>query len=248
MSDDCDETVVTAARSLYALSDGLPLILSSLSLFIRQRDSTLTEAVQVFKLSHDLLSLTDEIDSENAILRKVWSLNLSQVGSSETQLLEILAILDPDAIPESLVLGIFDNSQVEARNLVLLDALRKLRPFSFVQRSKGYLSIHRLVQEVLIDIMSPEKFAIAFNLALRLIEDVFPRQSEEGLLMSEHWERCSEYFAHVISLELRFRQHHFQLEIPLQFAQVLYDCAWYVRFVSSSGLNDELTKIYKVPL
>ncbi|CEL03041.1 hypothetical protein ASPCAL04199 [Aspergillus calidoustus] len=233
MKDDSSSAEETnAARSLSDLADGLPLVLVAVAGFVRQHQSSLTEAFAVFQSSKDLLQLKDPVDTDESVLRKVWAMSLSKLRPASSQLLDILAFFDPDSVAENLVLGVSGSSVNGTLSAAVdrdfLASFGGLRLYSFVHRHNGVLSVHRLVQEAVLDAMTIEKRTRTFQAVTRYIHASFPRQSEQGALMSGSWDACEAYYLHIVSLEQKFRLHPVQLPQPIEFAELLYHCSWYL--------------------
>jgi hypothetical protein len=54
--------------------------------------------------------------------------------------------------------------------------------------------------------MDAETQRKVFDVAVDLIWSVFPKQTEQGLLMSDVWDNCQSYMPHAESLEARFHE------------------------------------------
>jgi len=83
-----------------------------------------------------------------------WLVSLEKIGNeSARQLLDLCACLAPDNIPQDMLIRSRDVlpeplSRTLANELNLTDAIYELREYSLMKEKDGYLSLHRLLQEV----------------------------------------------------------------------------------------------------
>ncbi|KAF9894822.1 hypothetical protein FE257_004443 [Aspergillus nanangensis] len=216
-----------AAISLSTLAGGLPLVVVAIAGFIHQHESSLEEALEIFRSSTDLFHLRDVANTDEAVLRQVWAMSLSRLPEKSAHLLEILSFCDPGSVPEKLILRPSSGSMISG-NMGLLESVRGLRAYSFLQRNDGILSVHRLVQDAVLEKMSPLVRSKTLEIVVNLIESSFPWQSDEGLLMSDNWEMCEVYYSQIVSLQKRFHQYGIEANAPIRFAQLLYHCSWFL--------------------
>lgn len=218
-----------AARSLYVMCDGLPLALSLVAGFIRERQSTMDEALDILSAPKDLLGLESGVDNRDENLRKIWDANISELSPRSCCMLEVVSLLDPDFIPEDMLKASIGLKYVDAFAKDLndyLDSLKGLRLYSFIRRNNESISIHRLLQEAVLGRIDVSTRQCAFRVATQIVRNVFPRQSKEGLLMSPSWDKCSRYFNHIENLDRRCRELDILLTDPLEFAELIYYCSW----------------------
>jgi tetratricopeptide (TPR) repeat protein len=121
-----------------------------------------------------------------------WQLSLEQVAAvpGATVLLELCAFLAPDDIPRTLLdrlggLGelpteLTDGLAVLAEDALMLDeAVAGLRRFGLLKASPEVVAVHRLVQQVVRDRLSPERQRQLVAVALRLLQVAFPGRPEK---------------------------------------------------------------------
>ena len=112
----------------------------------------------------------------------MWKVSLESLGEEATQLLEMLALLDPDGIPEGLLRNKSRAINEKPRVLSEIAKYRKgvsqLRRHSLIEMDVRLhiLSIHRLVQEATIPDGELSKLRSVFNEASEYISQCFPRQ------------------------------------------------------------------------
>ncbi|KAJ5903254.1 hypothetical protein N7504_005637 [Penicillium tannophilum] len=189
-----------------------------------------------------LNSLEQGLISYPHTLATVWKLSFDRLSPASLHLLSIMSFLDPDRIPKS----IFD-----------IDILRWAYPDSFqtqdhVLRALGdigrysltvsgppgkELSVHRLVQQYCLDRLTVSERQRSFEIAIRLLRHVFPRQSPFAEPLSEEWPECEKWVTHVTSLLNRLAQLDAQLSSIEQVAELFLDASIYLweRGLLSSG-------------
>jgi tetratricopeptide (TPR) repeat protein len=112
-----------------------------------------------------------------------WQLSLQQVAvvPGATALLELCAFLAPDDIPRTLLEGLGGLAELPAGLAVLAEdalaldeAIGGLRRFGLLKASPEAVAVHRLVQQVIRDRLSPERQRQLVAVALRLLQAAFP--------------------------------------------------------------------------
>lgn len=213
-----DEANNKDAESLSTILGGLPLAISIAAGFMRETRSTFTEALEFYRTWEN-----------RSILRNIWEANISGLSENAKFLIEVLSFLDSDSIPESLF-KLSSDTPSRAETLsdlkTYLLSVKGLLEFSLIHRYQGNLSLHRLVQEATLDQMDEHARQKIFETAVEYVWKAFPRQPEEGLLMSSQWKDCNVYLSHVEALERRFNEFSFPVVNSLRFAEVLYFCSW----------------------
>jgi hypothetical protein len=110
-----------AARETFELLGGLPLAMVHVSEFIQNRGYSYEEFLSVYKKSASRIYARSQAPSEyNHSLSTVWEIALNRLSQIASNLQNLLAFFDPDAIPEWLLTNIkFDST--DARLQVLSD-------------------------------------------------------------------------------------------------------------------------------
>lgn len=136
----------------------------------------------------------------------VWGFDKLKPGASG--LLDVLAFLDPDGIPENILQ---DNSVgVEMTGFpqsqpTYLEARTELLHSSLIDRDRDNKSIviHRLTQETVRANLSPQRYSEVFVSALQLLSGVWPYEAEFGFIKDEtfRWRECNELYKHVTCVE-----------------------------------------------
>lgn len=88
------------------------------------------------------------------------------------------------------------------------EAMESLLTLALIKRDKvsRTFSLHRLVQTLFKNFMTPEQRQQAFNDATILVSKAFPRRDSNVAQLYLMWDRCAMYLQHVISLKDCFRE------------------------------------------
>jgi hypothetical protein len=162
------EDTIATAKDISRLVDGLPLALDQAGAYVLETGCSLGDYLVLYKQRRDaLLQRRGRIYTDHpASVATTFSLAFDQVAQEHTdapELLRLFAFLAPDDIPEEIV---FEGAPHLNRALQALacdvlafnNVVEALRAFSLVyrNRAKKTLSVHRLVQAVLIDSMDKQ--------------------------------------------------------------------------------------------
>lgn len=182
-----------AAAQLVRVMDGLPLALDQAGAYIQETQCSLTDYLHHFETRQaDLLRRRgEEASGHPDSVSTTWSHSFTRVEQQNPVAAEFLrccAFLHPDAIPEELFTR--GGGQLspclrllESDPLALEEIVRVLLSHSLIRRdpSTATLSMHRLVQAVLLDTL-PEKLRKQWqSQVIRASAALFPeRMYEEG--------------------------------------------------------------------
>jgi len=112
---------ICAAKETFELLGGLPLAMVHVSEFIQNRGYSYEEFLSVYKKSAMRIYARSQAPSEyNHSLSTVWEITLNRLSQNASNLQNLLAFFDPDAIQEWLLTNINSDSTV-ARLQVLSD-------------------------------------------------------------------------------------------------------------------------------
>ena len=174
------------AEAIVAAMDGLPLALDQVGAYLQETSAPLTDYLRLYERRRaDLLARRGRLPPGHPdTVATTWSLSFQQVehaNPAAAELLRLCAFLAPDGIPEELLSqGAADLGDVlgpvVADEYLLNGAIEVLRRYSLVRRNAEtkLLSIHRLVQAVLIDTMKEEDQRLWAERAVRAVNSVFP--------------------------------------------------------------------------
>jgi tetratricopeptide (TPR) repeat protein len=183
--------------------DGLPLALDQAGSYIEETECRLAGYLSLYKKHRKrLLERRGEpIFDHPKPVATTWNLSFEQVqrdNPAAADLLRLCAFLAADDIPEELVIqGTADVSSplnvLADDPLAINEVIAELRCYSLLRRDSQNktLSIHRLVQAVLRDMLSEEERRIWAECAARAVNAVFPE------VKFETWAQCQRYLPHV---------------------------------------------------
>jgi TIR domain/NB-ARC domain len=147
---------------------GLPLALDQAGAYLEETSCGLDEYLNLYRIRHqELLQRRGKLSLDHPKpVAATWSLSFQQVEQdmpAAAALLQLCAFLDPDTISEEFLTAAAPHlgsllTATAADPFKLNEAIEKLMEFSLVRRNSSakILSIHRLVQVVLKDSMSPD--------------------------------------------------------------------------------------------
>ena len=233
--DDVERaSVVAIAKRL----GGLPLALAQMGSIISHQSISFSEFLRTYEgrggqqeLLHWPLSdiRPRPTNYENSVA-SIWAFDSLGTGAT---LLNILSMLDPDGIPESLFdhddtkhdhpeVDELKNEYVPARNELLARSL-----VTGNKREKK-LFIHRLVQDVLRARMSTTEIRQVFLTCVRLVSSKWPFELFAWRHGNARWDACEELFPHVSRLKDLFPEivpstDSFE---DYEFARLLIDAGW----------------------
>jgi tetratricopeptide (TPR) repeat protein len=183
--------------------DGLPLALDQAGSYIEETECRLAGYLSLYKKHRKrLLERRGEpIFDHPKPVATTWNLSFEQVqrdNPAAADLLRLCAFLAADDIPEELAIkGTADVSSplnvLADDPLAINEVIAELRRYSLLRRDSQNktLSIHRLVQAVLRDMLSEEERRIWAERATRAVNAVFPE------VKFETWAQCQCYLPHV---------------------------------------------------
>lgn len=200
---DVPEEQGLLARRISQEVDGLPLALDQAGAYIEETERGLAEYVVLYQnCAFSLLQRRGvaERDHPSSIVT-TFSLSFARMRErsvAAVELLELCAFLQPDAIPEDLLIDgaatLSSVLQAAVSSPMEFDrTLEELLKFSLVQRepSRTVLLVHRLVQVVARGMMSGEEQREHVEQTVRLLNATFP------LSDLVHWPRCQRYLPQV---------------------------------------------------
>ncbi|KAK1143739.1 hypothetical protein N8T08_006140 [Aspergillus melleus] len=172
-----DEAEDDTAKQISGALGGVPLAISQMAGIIRRQDLTLSEFLELYTDHEEHASLYEtkfdtNITTYRHSLSTVWA--FEKLKPQARQLLELISFLDPDVIGEDLLVeaamellsdgGHFrKSSYIEARTDLLQSSL--------VQRDKQkqQVSVHRIVQDVILATMDVVKKQELFDKVVRIL-------------------------------------------------------------------------------
>lgn len=190
-ADDC-----LLARNLCQLLGRLPLALDQAGAYIAENGCSLQHYIDLYQQYRPILLDRRNADNQpshrtgsdhpDSVLMTFW-LSWDQIQQRNMlagRALQFCAFLAPDQIPEQLVVSGITHTETERTGdrvtifffdaLEVDEALGLLHRYSLIERTEQILSLHRLVQEVMQDVLSEEERHHWMERAVLEVEAVFP--------------------------------------------------------------------------
>jgi tetratricopeptide (TPR) repeat protein/transcriptional regulator with XRE-family HTH domain len=218
----------TEAQQLVALVGGLPLALDQAGAYLEETACDVSEYLTHYQTQRAfLLSRRGGINPDHpASVSATLALAVAQVEATHPEaaaLLQLCAFLQPDAIPEDLlVAGKAELSpflaELVSQPLALNAAVTTLRQAALLQRQpeEHTFSLHRLVQAVLRDRLDETVQRAYAEQVIRMVNRAFPDSGEEVT-----WPQCQRYLAQAQACARLIEQWHL---LSLEGAQLLTKC------------------------
>ncbi len=199
-------TVESQAKAVEIVTalDGLPLALDQAGAYIEETRCGLSQYLDLYGTRRkELLQRRGRfpVDHPDSVAA-TWSLSFQQVEQESlaaADLLRLLAFLDPEAIPEEIIImGAAELGPalegVDSDPLKVDTVIELLLRYSLIRRTSESqsLSMHRLVQAVLKDGMDRDTQRLWAERAIRAVNRAFPD------VELKTWERCQRCLPHVL--------------------------------------------------
>ena len=193
-----------AAQQLWKAMDGLPLALDQAGAYVMAGQSNLSNYVDLYRNHREdlLQERGGAIPEHPDAVATTWSLSFQRVEQKNTVAAEVLrfcAFLSPDAIPEELIIAEAAHPTSPLQKLItsasMLDnAVSTLRAYSLIRRDSATrtLTVHRLVQAVLIDAMPAIMRRQWKERIVRVLNEAFPTAP------FKEWTKCGQLLPHVL--------------------------------------------------
>lgn len=243
-----NEPEVHTARQISDAIGGIPLAISQMAGIIRRQELTLSEFLELYMDHEEHASLYETKFDTNLItyrhsLSTVWA--FGKLKPQSQQLLELISFLDPDSIGEDLLQAsveiLSEGTPFKRSNYI--EARADLLRSSLVQRDKQkqHISVHRIVQDVILATMDVERKRSMFDQVVRILwadwpsamhkpskEPVLPQPKSSGnRLYVGRWPTCAAIYPHVLRMHQLWSAISDSSEATkLLFAKLLTDAAW----------------------
>jgi hypothetical protein len=157
---------------------GVPLAISQIAGVIRRQDLTISEFFELYIDHGEHASLYKTKFDTNLVTYKhslstVWA--LKELKPQSRQLLELMSFVDPDVIGEEILIEVAAKLlQVDGahfRKSSYIDARTDLLQLSLIKRDKKkqQVSVHRIIQDVVLATIDKAKKQSTFNHTLRAL-------------------------------------------------------------------------------
>jgi tetratricopeptide (TPR) repeat protein/transcriptional regulator with XRE-family HTH domain len=189
---------ILLAKNLYTLLDGLPLALDQAGAYIAENGCSLQRYIDLYQqFRPGLLDHREATEDHPDSVLITFLLSWEQIKKRNMlagKILQFCAFLASDQIPEQLVVdGITPEGTRDTRDALGMDeALGLLYRYSLIERAEQTLSLHRLVQEVMQEVLSGEEKHQWMKRAIRVVNASFPN-GEHGT-----WPLCEFLLSHAL--------------------------------------------------
>ena len=229
-----EENSLETRTKIVELLGGLPLGIVRMGSIIRCQHLSMEEFVPYYHENTRKLYRTifpGQGDCYLAIFSSIWK--LGALSGAATALLQVLSLLDPGKIQESLLFrntAHVDLSGYPESRSEYMDARAELLSGSLITKDpmRNELSIHRLVQDVVRERLSSSETAAVYRATIVLISNNWPsiqfdKRNEIGRL-----QQCEQLFPHVEKIrsifECGIRTGAFQPDTAC--AKIFNEVAW----------------------
>jgi hypothetical protein len=229
---EADPGNVKQSIELAARLGGLPIAITQMASMIRRRDLTFKEFLDLYEEEDNKRVLLTDQDKYSHTLSTIWG--LEDLSSGSRRLLDVLSLLDPDNIRETLLskhLPWKPSNDFPSTNLLYIEARKGLIKSSLVKREKeqGQLLLHRLIQDVTRTRMSAEELLTAFELTVNILSQNWPKPSHLFSHETFLWPESDIVVTHVLKIaEIYARNSHWDIPIDVlrDLADLLQKGGW----------------------
>jgi tetratricopeptide (TPR) repeat protein len=230
--DNSTRTLRMQAQSIVEELDGLPLALDQAAAYIEETGCRLGVYLDLYQQRRSaLLKRQSSVSTDYPhTVANTWSLcfqKVEQADPAAADLLRMCSFLDPDAIPEAMLMeGSTELGQVlgpvVADPFLLNEAIQVLRRYSLVKRDPDakLLNLHRMVQVVLRDGLDEQTQRQWAERTVRAVNAAFPEVSFKT------WPHCELCLPHVHACAELIGQY--RLSFP-EAARLLHQAGIYLR-------------------
>jgi hypothetical protein len=224
--------------------DGLPLAINQMSAVFRRLRLSYTDFLKYYD-EEGIESLfqkrIDSVDTKGfSSLATVWALD--QLSTGTRALLRVICLLDPDDIPEELLIDKLDEVKLDhypkSRGDYYQARLELVSSSLIIQNAaQEKLSLHRLIQDTTKAMMNKEELYAAFQAATCLILSAWEFQSMQQHHSVARFSKCELVFPSVLRLKIGLepiirKSNDYPLDVRL--ARLLNDTGWYEVMKSES--------------
>jgi tetratricopeptide (TPR) repeat protein len=228
-----------SARELADYVGGLPLAIATIGGYLRQSETSVADFSKSVQYSSSLWTESSRVSgpaSYERNLESVFNKAFKELSPPARSMLNILAFLNPDSIPEALFLnGIKAGILPFLKSKADLEKCRfELRQRQLVRRDTTgpdpFISIHRTVQwNVLLQLSEDKNHRWdVFKLAFELVRKMLPESSPLAVPEAENWPAYAVYGRQILELRTHCLWPEPPVELPVDFAQVLSDMGVYM--------------------
>ncbi|KAM0259455.1 hypothetical protein ACHAPA_010732 [Fusarium lateritium] len=240
-----DDTDTKRATMISQACGGLPLALSQVHRFIGALNLSLEEANVKFSALETFVNVSSDLNRlpqpdyyHQTGVPSLWDEPLEALNPSCSAIVRFVAFLDPDDMPE-VFLRSFSTRDIQKKEQQtasvapseLSGQIMTLLDTSLIYRaSKSHtFSMHRLLQQTIIQRLDQAQRTDLFRSALEIIDDGFPDYDDSDRLVTS-WLQCKHVLPHVTRLStLCTHPELIEPDTLLKLGELLERAAWYLQ-------------------
>lgn len=214
--------------------DGLPLAINQMSGVFRDLGLSYTDFLKYHNeegIEALLKKQSESISQGVSSLATLWALD--RLSKSTRTLLQVICLLDPDHIPEDLLID--KNSEVKLEHYPksrgdYYNARSELVSSSLINHNADQISLHRLIQDTAKSMMSGEELIAAFQAAISLVVSAWQVQSMKEHHSVARFSKCEGVFPSVLRLKNGLEpliQEPGDFPFDIRVAKLFNDTGWY---------------------
>ncbi|KAK1246392.1 hypothetical protein MKX08_000194 [Trichoderma sp. CBMAI-0020] len=246
----------TAAIAIAKTFDGLPLALTQIGGFIKQRKLALSEFLPLYERHSPKINARRAPGSDyEHTLSSVWNVSFERLTENSTHLLNLLSLFHPDVLEDILLQGsenIDEAFDFLSDEMDVGDASEELLRGALINRSgaPAILSMHRLVQSAARNRLNDIRTAKYFDAVVHMLCWGFPDHSSTDISHQiSAWARCEKCLPHVYNLVLLAKHQGKYPGEGQQYAKLLLRCSWYLyereMYIVARGMIEQAISIFE---
>jgi NB-ARC domain len=161
-----------------------------------------------------------------------WALDT--LSPRSTALLQVISLLDPDNIPEEILInscGDVELDEYPKDSDDYIEARAELRETSLINRTaeKKQLSVHRLIQETAKGMMGQGRLFKVFRVAIKLVTSAWPDQDMKEHHSTARFSKCQQIFPSILRLKNGiepFIREKSSFPLDIRMARLFNDAGW----------------------
>ncbi|KAI0105658.1 hypothetical protein GGR51DRAFT_571606 [Nemania sp. FL0031] len=223
----------------------LPLALSQTAGYLAESGSKLDDFLETYKDFENIavLHATSRPSSTTGYqhnLSTVWAITISlleEKSSTALKTLSLLAFLDPDGFPRSILervglsLNLTGDFQYLTERFPLQLSIRQLDTHNLVtlDRSNSIIKIHRVLQDSVMARLTQDQKIDAFSITVKILHEAFPSpELAESEGFAKVCERGDQLYPHIIALLSKYDHVKAAANLGVQIYTLMQRFFWYL--------------------
>lgn len=187
---------------------GLPLLIAQMAGVMARLRLSYSDFLRLYNDSGiEEISMTGTAASTAQQVYSIsYKLGFDGLAPASLGLLSLIAVLDPDRIPESILLGACSNASLQHFPATLkeyYEARAQLLQTSLINQNPEThdIWVHRIVQDVAKGKLGPNRLVIIYNLAISAVSSVWPFATLETRFHTARYKHCVLLFPSIVRLK-----------------------------------------------